>query len=190
MYTSEEKRYKVAAATALFIAALVIVARAVHVETSPSPSVSSCVASPSASVVNAGAKIPRESKALDPTIHLSRLVFSENQGYEGSGRNIFSALVPRRPEKIAEGKKIVPPGPAETVAASPLSLRFFGYAITPSHPRKVFLLDKDALFIAREGEIVDRRYRIAKVQANSIDVDDLIEHRPLRLMLSGTAGLR
>lgn len=52
-------------------------------------------------------------------------------------------------------------------------------------PRRVFLKDGDALFVAREGDIIDGRYKIVKIGPNSVDVNDLIERTMHTLTLRG-----
>jgi hypothetical protein len=49
---------------------------------------------------------------------------------------------------------------------------------------KVFLSRDDAVFIASEGDIVDRRCKIVRVNSNSIEVDDLMEKTRHTLSLS------
>jgi hypothetical protein len=99
-------------------------------------------------------------------------------------------LAKERPSKILEEKKTPPPPILEPVAIAPLSLRFYGFTIKPNHPRRVFIRDEDALFIAGEGDIVDRRYRIAKIGSNSVDLEDLIEHRPHTLTLPSLSEVK
>jgi hypothetical protein len=121
---------------------------------------------------------------LDPTLHLDQLAFSEQIKYEGSGRNIFVAQ--------AEDVKIPTPGgsgvtdqPKDTVIniptpppPPPIPLKFFGFANQPGEPRKVFLIKGEDNFIAGEGEIVDRRYKVVKISTASVEIQDLVVSGP------------
>ena len=57
-------------------------------------------------------------------------------------------------------------------------LKFFGFANKPGEPKKVFLSQGEDVFIAGEGEIVDRRYRILRIITNpaSVEVEDVLNN--------------
>jgi hypothetical protein len=65
----------------------------------------------------------------------------------------------------------------------PIPLKFFGFATIKGAPRKVCVHNNDSVFIAREGEIVGSRYKIANITSTSVDVKDLIENREQTLIL-------
>jgi hypothetical protein len=50
----------------------------------------------------------------------------------------------------------------------------------------VFLSKGDDIFIAKEGQIIDRRYKIIKIGANSVEVEDVLTNNRQTLPL--TAG--
>ena len=52
-------------------------------------------------------------------------------------------------------------------------------------PKRGFFGDGDAVFVAEDGEIVDRRYRVVRIGLNSVEVEDLIEHSKHTLSLPG-----
>src|SRR5262245_15267680 len=64
------------------------------------------------------------------------------------------------------------------------SLKLYGDAVMGSVPKKVFLKDEDALFVAREGDVIDRD-KVLKVEQNSLDVEDLVEETTLTILLQG-----
>jgi hypothetical protein len=67
-----------------------------------------------------------------------------------------------------------PPNPT----APPIPLKFYGFASSPGEPKKIFLkLDQD-VFVAAEGEIVDRRYRVRKISTNSVEIEDVVNSGP------------
>src|SRR5260370_11317339 len=44
----------------------------------------------------------------------------------------------------------------------------------PGEPKKVFLSQGDDIFIASEGDIVDRRYKIVRITATTVDIEDVL----------------
>jgi hypothetical protein len=132
---------------------------------------------------SAPARKERPAPSLDPTLQLQLLAASESIQYEGSGRNIFvSQAEVVIPQPLAPGtsdKKdakmfqvpAVPPPP-------PIPLKFFGFASRPGEPKKVFLIKGDDTFIAGEGEIVDRRYKVVKISPTSVDIQDVVGSGP------------
>ena len=99
------------------------------------------------------------------------------------GRNIFR--VEEASLGISSGLRPtpLPPVPLNNSSPPPASLRFFGFADIPGNAERVFLLRGSDLFIAREGEIVNRRYRILQITPSSVEVEDLIKGVRQRLLL-------
>ena len=60
----------------------------------------------------------------------------------------------------------------------PIPLKFFGFASQPGEPKKVFLSKDTDVFIAGEGEIVDRRYKVMRISATSVEIQDLVVSGP------------
>ncbi|MFZ0200597.1 MAG: hypothetical protein WAL05_15495, partial [Candidatus Sulfotelmatobacter sp.] len=131
----------------------------------------------------ASAKKERAPLSLDPTLQLQQLSAIEQIKYEGSGRNIFiSQADPEIPKPVAPGqtnptevKMYQPPAAA---APPPIPLKFFGFANQPGEPKKVFLSKGEDVFIAGEGEIVDRRYKVVRITPNSVEVQDVVGSGP------------
>ena len=182
MQLGTENRNKTIAAIGLMVLALVFVA----VRFFPS--------SPAAAKSPAPAAVPRPgtrrivaskagaskivslstARSLDPTLRYDWLKLSEDSKYGGAGRNIFRAQVeipkvvipPRKPDSIPQG----PPPPP------PINLKFFGFANKPGEPKKIFLSQGDDVFIAGEGDIIDRRYRILHITPVSVEVEDVLNN--------------
>jgi hypothetical protein len=119
------------------------------------------------------------SAQLDPTLKMGPMLVTEKLVYSGSGRNIFSTdSVPvdiPKPIASARPKPVVPvytppPGPPPP---PPIDLKFFGTATSANGQRQAFLLHGQDVFLASEGDIVQRRYRVVGVLANSILVEDM-----------------
>jgi hypothetical protein len=130
------------------------------------------------------AKKDRTPQSLDPTLHLAQLASTERIKYEGSGRNIFVAqaedvkiptpLAPGRTDSTKERTYTPPP----VAAAAPIPLKFFGFASHPGEPKKIFLSKGDDVFIAGEGEIVDRRYKVVRITPTSVEIQDVVGSGP------------
>ena len=141
-------------------------------------------ARPAARHGSAPARKGRPAQSLDPTLQLKLLAVSEAIKYEGSGRNIF----------VSQAEVVVIPKPLATGAAGkqdekmfqvpapppppPIPLKFFGFASRPGEPKRVFLIKGDDTFIAGEGEIVDRRYKVVKISPTSVDIQDVVGSGP------------
>lgn len=132
---------------------------------------------------SASAKKQRAPQSLDPTLNLAQLAAAEQIKYEGSGRNIFiSQPDPTIPAPVAPG--VTDPGhpvgwtPPSVAAPPPIPLKFFGFASKPGEAKKIFLSKGDDVFIAGEGEIVDRRYKVVRISATSVEIQDVVNSGP------------
>lgn len=129
-------------------------------------------------------KKPRKEN-LDPTLRLDLLAASEQTIYEGSGRNIFVSR--------AEDVKIPVPGasgvtdakkadptyvPPSVPAAPPIPLKFYGFASSVGEPKKIFLKSGEDVWVAGEGEIVDRRYKVIQITPTSVSIQDMVYSSP------------
>ena len=133
------------------------------------------------------AKKVRPAPDLDPTLHLQELASAEQVSYEGSGRNIFisqpDAVIPI-PQTNGTTDKSKPGGkdpiytPPVVAQQLPIPLKFFGFASQTGESRKVFLSKDTDVFIAGEGEIVDRRYKVVRISATSVEIQDLVVSGP------------
>ena len=130
-----------------------------------------------------GKKAPAPA-SLDPTLQLQLLAASEQTMYEGSGRNIFvsQAEAVAIPKAVDNGTTDHPKEPVWTPpavpAAPPIPLKFFGFASQPGEPKRIFLSKGEDVFIAGEGEIVDRRYKVVRISTSSVEVQDLVGSGP------------
>jgi hypothetical protein len=117
----------------------------------------------------------------DPTLDYQRLQLTENRLYEGTGRNIFRSDVVVGRRKVPAPPDPAPPIPVAETAVVIIRLRFFGFASMPNEPRKAFFGEEDSVFVASEGEIVNRRYRVLKIDLNFVILEDLIQQSVHRL---------
>ncbi len=131
-------------------------------------------------------KVASSSSSLDPTLHPEIMRQAESLAYTGSGRNIFSqfSAPPVIPKAIASARpSTAPAAPVGPPPPPPINLRFYGYAAQNNGHEEIFLLQGDDIFIASEGDVVDRRYRIGKISAASVQVEDLPYHNTQTLPL-------
>ena len=125
-------------------------------------------------------KVGTTDAALDPTLHAGPMLATESLAYQGTGRNIFTAapaeIVIPRPIQPARPLPVAPTQPINTgpPPPPPIDLRFSGYLMSPgSTDRQAILVHGDDVVLAREGDVVLRRYKVVSISANSIQVEDL-----------------
>lgn len=117
--------------------------------------------------------------ALDPTLHPEKMRFAETTKYTGNGRNIFSKNSVPPPtagndiEKPIASARTGPVAPAGPPPPPPIDLKFYGFATRRGGHKTVFLMHGDDIFIAAEGDIVDRRYRVVQIFPLAVVVEDL-----------------
>lgn len=121
----------------------------------------------------------RAVQTIDPTLRNDLLKISEDTKYEGAGRNIFRVFVvippiytpPAKPQRPADAGPALPPPPP------PINLRFYGFATSrPDGGKRIFLSQGEDVFIASEGDIVDRRYKVVRISANAVEILDVLSN--------------
>jgi hypothetical protein len=129
---------------------------------------------------------------LDPTLRMGPMLVTEALVYSGGGRNIFSAssvpveipkaIAPARPKAALPPPPMVPQGPPPP---PPIDLKFFGTSSLENGHRQAFLLHGEDVFLAADGDIVQRRYKVLTVSANSVLVEDMTNNNRQTLPLIG-----
>ena len=129
---------------------------------------------------------------LDPTLRgLEILENSRKVKYEAGGRNIFimEAEIP----PVVKSPKMTPtpyvaPTPTPTPPPPPIPLKFFGSENKPNEPRRVFLSEGDnvtgTVFVAKQGDIVDRRYRVVQITNNYVVIEDVLTNNKQQIPLT------
>jgi hypothetical protein len=148
---------------------------------------------PSGNVAGAAAKsLGTTSAQLDPTLRMDAMLVTESLVYSGNGRNIFSASsapvvipVPIASVRPKPGPPPPPPPPPGPPPPPPIDLKFFGTATAPNGARRAFLLHGEDVFLASDGDIVQRRYKVVSIGANSIVMEDLGNNNRQTLPLLG-----
>ena len=115
---------------------------------------------------------------VDPTIREDLLEAVRKVEYKGSSRNIFQVYTPPPPpppppppaREPVEPVNVTPPGPPPP---PPIPLKFYGTAQAPGNqPRKAFLIEGEEIFIAKEGDVVAKSYRVIRIGPTSIELED------------------
>jgi hypothetical protein len=148
---------------------------------------------PAGNAVGGAAKnVGTTSAQLDPTLRMGPMLVTESLVYSGNGRNIFSMTsapidIPKpiasvRPKGPVVPVYMPPPGPPPP---PPIDLKFFGTATSADGKRRAFLLKGEDVFLASDGDIVQRRYKIVTISANSVLVEDMANNNRQTLPLIG-----
>ena len=58
----------------------------------------------------------------------------------------------------------------------PIPLKFFGFASKPGQQKSIFLVNGDSIFIGREGDIVNRRYKILHISPSQVEIEDVLNN--------------
>jgi hypothetical protein len=142
---------------------------------------------------NAAKSLGTTSAQLDPTLRMAAMLVTESLVYSGGGRNIFSAssvpvAIPKPIVPVRTGKALPPgppPPPPGPPPPPPIDLTFFGTATGADGARRAFLLHGQDVFLASDGDVVQRKYRVITVSANSIVVEDMANNNRQTLPLQG-----
>ena len=140
-----------------------------------------------------GSDEPLDPMTVDPTLRTELLAKVRDVEFGGVERNIFR-FGERRPkpiagptaEEAAEAAKraqeaAAKPAPATPKPkptqpkAPPIKWKYYGFANSATDARKrAFLLgEEEEVFVATEGDIFKKRYRIVRIGINSIVIEDM-----------------
>ena len=128
-------------------------------------------------------------RSLDPTLRYDWLKASEDTKYEGTGRNIFLAQA-EIPQPVApaqtEAEKQAAQAAQQPPPPPPINLKFFGFASKPGEGKKIFLSEGEDVFIAAEGDVVNRHYKVLRISPTSVEIEDVLNNNRQSIPL--TAG--
>jgi hypothetical protein len=187
MKIGAENRKKVIAASVLGGLALILVGQAL-LGSGGMGTAASAPATPPTTATSArplqtkatGKKTTTKTHSLDPELRYDWLQASEDTKYEGNARNIFQDQV-EIPKPVSSGAtdkmaKIEPVAPPPPPPPPPINLKFFGFANNRGGPKRIFLAQGEDVFIAAEGDIVDRRYRVVHIAPQSVEIEDMLNN--------------
>ena len=153
----------------------------------PPPATSTTTSSAATKPAISGRKTSAQSgpNTLDPTLHLNVLEASRRVKYE-PGRNIFRMEEPPPPKADTSVRTATPaPTPIPTpTPPPPIPLKFYGFQNRSATDKQIFLAENDVVFVAKQGDIIDRRYRVVSIQKTSVTIEDVLTNNkqdiPLR----------
>ncbi len=145
----------------------------------PAPATSTQTATQTPQKPAAGAQQVPDS-TLDPRLRLDILAASQSKKYEAGGRNIFRmeeikiTAVQGSVRQNAEMGPPAPPTPTPTPPPPPIPLKFYGFASKGNEPKRIFLADEGEVFVARQGDIVERKYKVIQINNTSVVIEDML----------------
>jgi hypothetical protein len=131
----------------------------------------------------------------NPEIRWKELEASRKSEYKSSGRNPFSKVAappptpttgPNAPHPVHPYVKQGPPtDPPVPPFVPPGNLKFFGYGTVPNGTaRRAFFTDGEEVYIVAEGETLQGRYRIVKVNNTNLDIQEVSTGRHATMPLT------
>ena len=134
----------------------------------------------------AATRMASTASGLDPTLDEAAMLRTESLTYSGAGRNIFSAssyvepvaipknLPPARTQPVVPVVQGPPPPPPTCPpTCPPINLKFFGTARRSNGHMQGFFLSGDDVYLANEGDIIVRKYKVVSIGGNSARIEDL-----------------
>ena len=122
---------------------------------------------------------------MDPTLRVDLLAKVRGVEYQTVDRNLFQFAAPKpktSPQQAEAVKPAPPPKPNSNDPAAPppkappppITLKYFGYANRPGDARRrALLMDGEEIFIAVEGQLIKKRYKVVRIGVNSIVMEDM-----------------
>ena len=116
----------------------------------------------------------------DARLQVERLQAASQRKTPPAGRNIFEygrVSRPVRTVKPAVAPTPQAPRPQSPPPPPPPPLRFYGMAENQQGgARRVFLTDGDEIYVARQGDVIEGRYRVVRISGDSMELEDLVSH--------------
>jgi len=194
MKIGAENRNKLIAAGALTLLAVFLIGRMLFSSPEPSPAAAvpasvtspATIIRPAARIKTRGRKAGAAPSSIDPSLRYDWLKASEDTKYEGNGRNIFlaQAEIPEPVAKANTEEEEAQKGPPPPPPPPPINLKFFGFASKPGEPKKIFLSQGEDVFIASEGEVVDRHYKVLHIAPMSVEIEDVLNNNRQNIPLT------
>ena len=136
---------------------------------------------------------------IDPTLRLNEIAKLRTTALEGGSRSIFDfgaapaptlpTVAPIKPGGPVAPTPVAPTAPVAPVVppqpvVPPIPLKYYGYVDGSAGPsRKAFFLLNEDIFVAGENDVVDKRYKILHINANSAIVEDTVSKNQQTLPL-------
>jgi hypothetical protein len=138
---------------------------------------------------------------IDPTLMTDLLAKVAAVEPSGGSRNLFAFS--QAPPKVAElkgpepkllmgpreaPKPALPPGLVLEPPPTPITLKFYGFSTIRNNGKKsAYFLDGDDILIAAEGETLKKRYKLVRISAGSVLLEDTESKRQQSVPLTQEA---
>ena len=137
---------------------------------------------------------------VDPTLRLDLLAKVQAVELAGGARNLFQmgqppppkVELPKGPETIVSligpkppaPPKVDPPPPPPVMP--PIQLKYYGFSMVVRNngKRTGYFMDGEDIAVAAEGEMVKKRYRVIRIQATTVQVEDTEGKRTVTLPIT------
>ena len=148
---------------------------------------------------------PLDPMSVDPTLQTDLLAKVRSVEFVGVERNLFQfgerkklvaspsaeeiKLSQERLKKLQEErrKSVEKKGGVRKLTAPRIDWKYYGFANSRRDTRKrAFLLDGEEIFVATEGDVFKKRYRIVRIGINSIVIEDMQFKQEQKLPLEGS----
>ena len=142
-----------------------------------------------------------DTQKVDPTLRLDLLAKVQDAEPLGTGRNVFQfgqpplppePKVPLKPPATAAVNPVTTPpptAPSGPPPPPPITLRYYGFSSVPGSVAKTaFFLDGEDILVAKEGETLKRRYRVVRIGATSVVMEDTESKRQQTIQLAEEAA--
>ena len=130
---------------------------------------------------------PLVDPTLDPHLRLPDLAKSQSIKYE-AGRNIFHMEELKIEPPVAKVRLPfdvpAPPTPTPTPPPPPITVKFYGFASKPGEPKRIFLADETEVFVAKQGDIVERKYKVVQINNTSVMIEDVLNNNRQQIPLT------
>ena len=125
---------------------------------------------------------------LDPRIHVDALAALQKIKYE-PGRNIFKMEEVTKIEPVAASVRgpmgpEPPPTPTPTPPPPPIPLKFYGFASKPNEQKKIFLDHDGEVYVVRQGDIVERKYKVLQINNTNVIIEDVLNNSKETIQLT------
>jgi len=145
-------------------------------------------------------------RTVDPTLRLDLLAKVQAVKLDGGQRNLFQfgkaepAAEMKGPEPKIEPKRVAmgppeapppppPPGPPQPPPPPPITFKYYGVATKRIDNKKTaFFLDGEDIILTPEGQIVKKRYRVVRINSDSVVLEDVELKREQTLKIAEDAG--
>jgi hypothetical protein len=141
------------------------------------------LASPSTGNLPAVSKAGQLHSRSSDSVEVELAKVDEGTEYRGSGRNIFRKIPSSKPRPPQPSPPPQEKGQIQ-VSLPAIGLKFFGFATKIGHAMRVFLTEGEEVFIAGEGEIVNRRYRVVRIGPSWVEIEDVLTNHSENIPLT------